>query len=271
MASGRKRTRVTVVCQECGKEFDVIPCKLNKGWGKYCSNSCKHKNIPTTLRRKKGDKDIIDRGVYLKCIICGETFRVGKYRKDSARFCSRACKGVWHGSVFKGKNHPNWDGGHSTEDDKIRKTKEYKDWRDAVYRRDNWSCVTCGTRCKRGNVIAHHVFSFRDYPLLRFDVNNGITMCKKCHLDEHRNEFKDMKSLNNENHWTSELRKLALNANLKNDDGFVISKSIIMQLFGKNNFIDKFRKGLTPQEAFDNEMDFWNDAYYEEQNALCIN
>lgn len=56
----------------------------------------------------------------------------------------------------------------------------YKDWRKKVYARDNHCCQwpNCGSR-KRLN--AHHIQTWADFPGLRFDVNNGITLCKYHH------------------------------------------------------------------------------------------
>lgn len=35
-------------------------------------------------------------------------------------------------------------------------------------------------------VNAHHLYSWKSYPLLRFDIDNGITLCKKCHINFHK-------------------------------------------------------------------------------------
>lgn len=60
---------------------------------------------------------------------------------------------------------------------------EYRKWRLAVIRRDNYTCQKCG---KRGGILqAHHVKPYKDHPELRHDVNNGVTLCLKCHSDEH--------------------------------------------------------------------------------------
>jgi hypothetical protein len=33
---------VTIICEECGNTREVRPYLLQKGWGKYCSKSCKN-------------------------------------------------------------------------------------------------------------------------------------------------------------------------------------------------------------------------------------
>jgi NUMOD3 motif/HNH endonuclease len=57
-------------------------------------------------------------------------------------------------------------------------TVEYRMWREAVFSRDNWTCVMCGAR---GDMHADHIKSYRDYPELRFSVENGRTLCPPCH------------------------------------------------------------------------------------------
>ena len=56
----------------------------------------------------------------------------------------------------------------------------YKAWRRKIKERDNYTCrmPNCGMR-KRLNV--HHIKRWADFPYLRYEVYNGITLCKKCH------------------------------------------------------------------------------------------
>lgn len=65
----------------------------------------------------------------------------------------------------------------------LRNTPEYREWRLAVYRRDNFSCVTCGAAAKRNEVIIHadHIKPMSLFPELQFDINNGRTLCWECH------------------------------------------------------------------------------------------
>jgi len=60
-----------------------------------------------------------------------------------------------------------------------RQSPEYKLWRANVYARDGWICRYCNTKAKR--IEAHHIKPVRDYPKLALKMNNGITLCKKCH------------------------------------------------------------------------------------------
>lgn len=82
-----------------------------------------------------------------------------------------------------GENHWNWKGGVTSEISKIRQTDEYRHWRDCVYRRDKYICQKCHSKTKK--IIAHHIKSFTLYPEERFDIENGITLCRSCHKIEH--------------------------------------------------------------------------------------
>ena len=84
-----------------------------------------------------------------------------------------------------GNKHWNWQGGKTKLIMHLRNSKEYKSWRSAIFKRDNYTCQNCKHRTKKGLKIylhAHHIKSFSKYPLLRFEVTNGLTLCKECHF-----------------------------------------------------------------------------------------
>jgi len=89
--------------------------------------------------------------------------------------------------IFKrdGEEHWNWQGGVTCPNHEARNTQDLKSWRRAVYQRDNYTCQRCGLKGVRKHPIeAHHIKAFALYPELRFEVNNGITLCKECHKYE---------------------------------------------------------------------------------------
>lgn len=86
-------------------------------------------------------------------------------------------------SKIRGEKHGNWKGGVTEENMKIRQSLEYVIWRNDVWRRDNWTCRVCEHKGK--GIIAHHLKLFSEFPELRFSVENGITLCRKCHLEVH--------------------------------------------------------------------------------------
>jgi len=85
----------------------------------------------------------------------------------------------------------NWKGGITPINYKIRNSMEYKDWRNIVYKMWNWTCGNCGIKCSNKDIVAHHIMGFSEYPVERFNINNGIVFCRACHLKTHRqtNEF----------------------------------------------------------------------------------
>ena len=79
---------------------------------------------------------------------------------------------------FSGDNNWNWRGGITSENKKQRvlfqRTLQRK-----VFERDNFTCQECKGR--GGWLQADHVKSWKDFPELRFDINNCRTLCMSCH------------------------------------------------------------------------------------------
>ena len=83
------------------------------------------------------------------------------------------------GLAIKGEKSYLWKGGITPINKAIRNSPYYKDWRSAVFKRDNYTCQNC--REVGGILNADHIKPFSLYPKLRFDMNNGRTLCKPCH------------------------------------------------------------------------------------------
>jgi 5-methylcytosine-specific restriction endonuclease McrA len=104
------------------------------------------------------------------CVDCGIV--VSGYVAKRCRKCM--------GLKERGEHHPNWRGGISS---KKRSTShpEYKQWRSDVFQRDNWTCQTCGKRGDGIRLEGHHIKSWAMYPELRYEIDNGVTLCHECH------------------------------------------------------------------------------------------
>ncbi len=77
------------------------------------------------------------------------------------------------------KPHVEFIDDHEPTNHEIRQSPEYREWRIAVLKRDNFQCLWCK---RTDNLEAHHIYSFASFPELRFDIKNGLTLCRSCHL-----------------------------------------------------------------------------------------
>lgn len=74
--------------------------------------------------------------------------------------------------------------GFTTSLSKIEREKLYKlNLHRECFERDNFMCQACNRQ--GGELNAHHVESWKFHPDLRYDINNLITLCKRCHKDFH--------------------------------------------------------------------------------------
>lgn len=118
---------------------------------------------------------------------CGEQLEVLNHRIVAGRTKSCGCLRTDNflniRVVRHGENHPNWKGGVSKERERHMSSKSYKDWRKAVFERDGYTCQSC--KNVGGELNAHHIYGYADFPELREDVDNGITLCLFCHRELH--------------------------------------------------------------------------------------
>ena len=110
-----------------------------------------------------------------------------KFSLESRKRCSNA---------KKGDKHPNWRGGITPINQRIRYSFEMKLWRKAVFERDKYTCIWCGDK-KGGNLNADHIKPFALYPELRFAIDNGRTLCVNCHktTETYGGNTKDLSTL----------------------------------------------------------------------------
>ena len=68
-------------------------------------------------------------------------------------------------------------------------SEDHIQWRNQVFTRDDYTCQECGKR--GGDLNAHHLLPFRDYPDSQFSLNpkNGITLCLNCHRETFGKEY----------------------------------------------------------------------------------
>ena len=92
----------------------------------------------------------------------------------------------------------NWQGGITPLNAAIRECPKYKEWVEAVFKRDNYTCQISGA--KGGHLEAHHIIRFAvlikrhkiktlEQSLLcdaLWDVSNGITVEREIHKSLHR-------------------------------------------------------------------------------------
>lgn len=94
--------------------------------------------------------------------------------------------------LYKDKSvHPRWKEDRSSVKVGERKLHDplQKQWRQAVKNRDGWKCKIANGDCS-GRLEAHHILRWSDHPELRYELNNGITLCHAHHPRKKEDEAK---------------------------------------------------------------------------------
>lgn len=163
---GRKRVCLSCCirsCEQCQTEF-VVDLKTQRK-KRFCSKSC------------------ASRFNALNSPVIRKNFEEGKKSPARALAVSKALTGKPRYDL-RGENNPQWkDGVNRSATQDIRRGWQYREWRTAVYERDDYTCQRCGIR--GSDLHAHHIAPYAEVPELRFEVGNGETLCVPCHKEHH--------------------------------------------------------------------------------------
>lgn len=222
----RNKKRTSLVCKNCGVRFYPKGGSLKQ---KCCSKKCSYELRSKTPSKKKGKKyPHLQRARIGTCVVCGKEFRaihdfVGEKITRIQKYCSVECwsnrgeltkqiytcngcgKQFYASSSKKrkycsrkcahkhmiGKNASCYKNGLSLTNERARSSSSLKVWRDEVYKRDGYECKMCGSK---KHLNAHHIKSFSEYEKSRFDIENGITLCEKCHGEIHGKDFSNRRN-----------------------------------------------------------------------------
>jgi hypothetical protein len=161
----------TVVCEECGDEYEVKPSEVDET--RFCSIDCRRKNWEVEPNQ-------------LNCSECGSSFERKPYEvKGDHAFCSDSCHRSWISDRHSGNGNPMYVHGNQTHfygENWLPKRRE-------TLARDEYSCQACGmTRDEHygeygRDLEVHHKVPIRTFDVVE-DANyllNLVTLCTSCH------------------------------------------------------------------------------------------
>lgn len=195
----------------CGQLFGARPAHVRDGTQKSCGCSFKisgKKNILIAVAQKVKNADMTGKfigkiellyqtgkcsgrqKIYKAKCFCGTIFEVtlGTLRTGRTGSCGcrkrEAARQLCLSRV--GPKNPRWN-------PEITDEKRYRDrtdakakaWRTAVFERDEYTCRKCGKK-DGGRLNAHHLDGWHWCKEKRYDQENGVCMCIKCHKQFHK-------------------------------------------------------------------------------------
>ena len=196
---------VQKACLNCNKSFErqLSPSNLKKGAGKYCCSKCCIEHfyvlrneglIKLNLtglelgRQQKGVKRSSETRKKISISLLGKLGELSRNWQGGKPNCKDCDKEISYMSTscnscaHKGDKTNLWKGGamkYYAENEQLRKSTKYLGWRKNVFTRDDYTCQICNS--KGGMLQADHKVPWAISVEKRFDVFNGITMCKDCH------------------------------------------------------------------------------------------
>lgn len=191
-------------CLQCASVFQTTEYIRSLGKGKYCSRKCAdlakigiHPSSATRAKMSRshtGKHPMSDelkerlRKLHTNKVVSPETReKIREARKYQVN-TNRGMTWVLPEETRKkmslarsGSNNARWIADRSL----LKKTDRrgdpaYKEWRKNVWSRDSYKCRLYDLECN-GRIEAHHIKIWSLHPELRYEVDNGITLCSNHH------------------------------------------------------------------------------------------
>ena len=162
----RPSTKITLICESCGRTYQRSPCRQKDGEHHFCSPKCRG-----TYQTSQG---IVKRA----CAVCSKPYSVSKaqIKLRGSKYCSRKCMNLSLSVNRRAENNPNWHGGP------VEYGSNWSFQRKQARKRDNYTCRNCDV--KRRGLDVHHIIPIRffenDFDSAN-DLSNLITLCRQCH------------------------------------------------------------------------------------------
>lgn len=202
---GKLSTRVWECQCDCGEYLNVPMPYLRKKKTRSCKKCYKPYNFKD-LSNKKFDRLIVsekykkvNNRVFWECLCdCGTKTEVSTYNLLNGKVRSCGCYvkeaairniTAYNDSPYsKGAYHHAYEPKLSETERLKNKTRmsdlKYKRWSVDVKKRDGFKCRIC-SESKSNEMVSHHLNGWHWFEEGRFDVDNGVTLCKSCHLNFH--------------------------------------------------------------------------------------
>ena len=183
------KKKIVITCPKCGITFKRYFMVLNKSGSFLCQKCAVKEKLSKTIKpgTKKNRLTVLkpagksgysifkcdcgnERKILNRNFLSGKTKSCGCLKRETMK------KIAIH---LSGEDHTNWKGGITGERQSKMTKGDYKKWRKDIYERDNYICQKCGQ--KGGELNSHHIYNYSDNKAKIIDINNGITLCEKCH------------------------------------------------------------------------------------------
>lgn len=148
-------------CKECG---DLSP----DPYGKFCSNKCAGKY------KYKNSKKVREN------LSMAHLPHNKEKQRQAVILAGKRKKGIPKPNQRKNTEKLDYRNIRHIEMGRL----EYKEWREKVFKRDDYTCMCCGHKSSKGLSIplnADHILPYKYFPEEIYNLDNGRTLCEECH------------------------------------------------------------------------------------------